>query len=404
MQPTFELSSTSRECSARTGVLRTAHGSIETPCFVPVGTQASLKSLSSEEIRASGTQLLFVNTYHLHLRPGEETIKALGGVHTFMHHDGPLISDSGGFQAFSLGLGLEHGVGKIADIFPDEEKRTINFAKTAKSLVHVDPDGVTFRSHVDGRKLRLTPESSIRIQEALGTDIALALDECTSPLSPKSYVREALLRTTRWAGRSLEAHKSKRQLLFGIIQGGHYRDLREKACRTIGSLPFDGFAVGGDFGRSKREMVRITALVMNSIPRDKPRHILGIGEIDDIFRIVENGADSFDCVMPSRLGRMGHILHKSKIKDQRSTISFTYDITKKVFSKDSKPLDEACLCWVCQTYSRAYMHHLFRTRELLGYRLATYHNVSFLNTLVGDIRRAIRNNSFIKLRNSWLDS
>lgn len=400
MKDFFEVSYSDKKSKARIGILKTRHGVIETPCFVPVATQATLKSLSSEEIVETGTQLAFVNTYHLHLRPGDSLIGKLGGIHTFMHYDKPLISDSGGFQVFSLGFGLEHGVGKMANIFPDEE-RTVNYMRSKQSMVKIDDNGVSFRSHIDGKLLRLTPEISIKIQENLSTDIALAFDECTSPLSSKQYVSKALSRTHRWAKICLSEHKKKNQALLGIVQGGHFKDLRTEACGFMQKLPFDGFAIGGDLGMSKSDMVDITRFTMNSLPRVSFKHILGIGEIDDIFHIIANGADSFDCVMPTRLGRMGHILTSEKLKVKSA--KFRYDITKTIYREDKKPLEEECECWVCQNYSRAYVHHLFRTRELLAYRLATFHNVYFLNKLVSEIRQSIKTNTFNKLKSQWLE-
>lgn len=396
----FKVTFQPQKSHTRLGIIHTAHGDIETPCFVPVATRASLKSLSSEEISATHTQLAFVNTYHLHLRPGDEIINNLGGIHTFMHYRGPLISDSGGFQAFSLGYGLVHGVGKIANIFPDEDTRPINFQNAKKSLVRFTDEGIYFRSHLDGRKIILTPQKSISIQENLATDIALVLDECTSPLSSKKYVYEALQRTEKWALSCLESHKLKSQALLGIVQGSRFPDLRLMACQNISKLPFSGLAVGGDFGRSKKDMVNLIRLVISNLPKNMFRHVLGIGEIDDIFNIIENGADSFDCVMPTRLGRMGQILtaQKPKAKSQK----FRYNILKSVYENDKSPLDAQCACWVCQNYSRAYIHHLFRARELLGYRLATFHNVYFLNSLLTEIRLSIKAGKFSELKTGWL--
>lgn len=393
-----------KNSNARIGVIHTVHGDIETPCFVPVATQATMKSLSSEDIEESKSQLIFVNTYHLHLRPGENIINKIGGVHSFMSYKGPIISDSGGFQVFSLGYGLVHGVGKIANIFPDENPVKVNFAKSKKSLVEIDNDGITFRSHLDGSVHRLTPKISIEIQQKLGTDIALALDECTSPLSPKPYVKEALGRSHLWALQSLKSHTSRNQALYGIVQGGHHYDLRTQACEYLKSLPFDGYAIGGDFGRSKKEMVDITAFAMNLLPKNSPKHVLGIGETDDIFHIVENGADSFDCVMPTRLGRMGYVLTKLSIKDQHTQkLKRTYYILKSSYANDKHPLEEDCDCWVCRKYSRAYIHHLFKTQELLGFRLLTFHNVFFMNALVEQIREVIKDGKFQKLKEEWLN-
>ncbi|MBI3397062.1 tRNA guanosine(34) transglycosylase Tgt, partial [Candidatus Woesebacteria bacterium] len=384
----FSVNAKDNKTKARTGVIHTKHGDVQTPAFVPVATSATLKSLSSEEITSTKTQLAFVNTYHLHLRPGDELIKKLGGVHKFMNCQGPLISDSGGFQVFSLGFGLEQGIGKIANIFIDEQIKTDNLPKK-ESLVKIDDNGVTFRSHIDGKKLRLTPEISIKIQENLGTDIALAFDECTSPLSDWDYTKKALDRTHAWANICLDVHSKKDQALYGIVQGGHFDDLRTEACEFMSNSKFDGFGIGGDLGRSKKEMLQIVEFCLDRLPKEKPIHILGIGEIDDIFNIIEKGADTFDCVMPSRFGRVGQILTDNKEKDNNTSRKFSYDITKSKYESDSGPLVPGCNCWVCQNYSKAYVHHLFKAKELLGYRLATFHNVYFLNNLVEQIRNSI---------------
>ncbi len=377
----FKLIHQDKKTAARRGEIQTNHGMIETPAFVAVGTAASVKSLTPEEISQTGTQIFFVNTLHLHLRPGEKIIKKLGGIHQFMNWQGPIISDSGGFQVFSLAR---------------EEK---------VKLVRITGDGVEFRSPWDGKKDFLTPKKSIAIQKDLGADIILCLDDCTP--YPVSYqqAKISLERTHYWAEKSLEAYKKlkSRQALYGIIQGSVFKDLRIASAKFITSLPFAGIAIGGvSVGESKEEMRKVLNWVVPLLPKEKPRHLLGVGEIDDIFALIKAGVDTFDCVMPTRLGRMGHILIKaqnSKLKAQ----NFTYDITKAKFAADRKPLDPDCDCYVCKNFSRAYVNHLFRGRELLAYRLATYHNLYFINRLLKKIRQAIKEENLEKIEKEWLD-
>jgi queuine tRNA-ribosyltransferase len=377
----FEILYQDKKTKARLGKIKTNHGEIETPAFVAVGTAASVKSLTPEEISQTGTQIFFVNTFHLHFRPGEKIIKKLGGVHKFMNWQGPIISDSGGFQVFSLAR---------------EEK--IN-------LVKIIDRGVEFRSPWDGRKDFLTPEKSIAIQKDLGTDIILCLDDCTPYPVTHGEAKVSLQRTHRWAQESLKAYKKlkSKQALYGIIQGSVFKDLRVASAKFISSLPFAGIAIGGvSVGESKNEMKKVLEWVTPLLPENKPRHLLGVGEIDDIFTLVKAGIDTFDCVMPTRLGRMGHIL--TKIQNPKSKIqNFTYDITKTKFAEDKKPLDPQCDCYVCRNFTRAYICHLFRSRELLAYRLATYHNLYFVNKLIAQIRQAIKENRLEELEREWLD-
>lgn len=371
----FKIIHKDKKTKARVGEINTSHGRILTPAFVPVASQASVKSLTPQELKAIGVQVFFVNTYHLYLRPGAEVIEKLGGIHKFMGWKGPVISDSGGFQVFSLGR--EGGV-------------------------KIDYDGVTFRSHLDGSRHRFTPEKSIEIQQKLGGDMMVAFDECPPYPTTHQYAQMAMKRTHRWALRSLAAAQGK-QFLFGVIQGSVYKDLREESAKFIsdlalsGSEGFDGIAIGGmAVGETKREMRQVLDWVMPVLPKSKPIHLLGVGEIDDIFAAVERGVDMFDCVEPTRLGRMGWILTKVK--------SFKYDITKAEFREDPKPPDSECDCFVCRNFSRAYLNHLFRARELLAYRLATYHNLYFMEKLFAQIREAIKRQEFLKLKKGWLGS
>lgn len=356
----FRLLKKDKKTNARLGVITTPHGKISTPAFVPVGTQASVKSLTPEELKELGVQLFFVNTYHTYLRPGIDVIKKFGGLHKFMGWSGPIITDSGGFQVFSLKP-------KITD------------------------DGVTFQSHWDGTKHEFTPEKSIEIQNALAADIIIAFDECTTYPTTHQYAHKAMERTHRWAKRSLAYKHSG--AMYGVVQGSIFEDLRKESAKFISSMDFDGIAIGGvSVGESKKEMKNVLTWVVPYLPEDKPRHLLGVGEIDDIFTLVEWGMDTFDCVQPTRLARMGKIFHKKE----------DIDITKKEFAQDTKPIDSDCRCYTCQHFSRAYVHHLFRVREFLGYRLATIHNIHFVNSLMVEIRVAISQGKFLELKKQWL--
>jgi len=396
----FSFDILATENNARVGKLVTPHGTIYTPSFVPVGTLATVKALSAEDLCKLGSQVIITNAFHLHLRPGEDLIEEMGGLHRFMSWEGPLMTDSGGFQIFSLGSGKEHGVGKIAPIFPQEKGRSIGpfSSKKEKPLVRVDEDGVGFISYLDGSRHRSTPEQVVDIQRKLGADIILVLDECTSPLHDYDYTKEAMERTHRWAVRSFAEFKrtsKTRQALFGIIQGGAYRNLREKSAKFISEQDFDGYAIGGSLGRSKEEMNQVLEWTVPFLPQDRPRHLLGIGEIDDIFEIVRRGIDLFDCVLPTRMARTGTVLTKEMDR-------FRIHIRNARFKDDPLPIEEECTCYSCCNYSRAYLRHLFLTKDLLGVRLATIHNVHFLESLMRQIRLAIKEGRLSKLRKKWL--
>ncbi|MEP7198607.1 MAG: tRNA guanosine(34) transglycosylase Tgt, partial [Chloroflexota bacterium] len=301
----FDIQNKDGQTRARTGLIRTAHGDIATPVFMPVGTQATVKALSPDDLKAVGAQIILANTYHLYLRPGANLIAEFGGLHGFMRWDRPIMTDSGGFQVFSLGSALRDGVGKIGDIFPDEDPRRAE-RPVGEALTKIDEEGVTFKSHLDGSLHRLTPPLSIKIQAQLGADFILAFDECTSPLDDEAYTRRAMERTHRWAARSWDAFAQfgqPHQTLFGIVQGGAYRALREDSAWFIASLPFRAYSIGGSLGKSKAEMHEILDWTIPLLPDDKPRHLLGIGEIDDIFEAVARGIDMFDCVSPTRWAR-----------------------------------------------------------------------------------------------------
>lgn len=377
---------------ARLGTLVTPHGSVETPAFVVVGTQAAVKSLQPHEVAALGAQAVLCNTYHLYLRPGPDLVADLGGLHGFMGWPGPMFTDSGGYQVFSLGFGKEHGIGKIVGMFPDEDPRdrrrpTRDAAAQAK-LSRVDDDGVTFRSHLDGSTHRLTPESSILIQEKLGADVILAFDEPTSPLHDEAYTALALERTHRWAERSLAAKRRTDQALYGIVQGGAFQRLRESSAAFIGGMPFDGFAIGGSLGTSKRDMDHVLDWSIPALSEDRPRHMLGIGEPEDLFRCVERGIDTFDCVAPTRHARHGVLM----------TADGPLTITKAAYREDDGPVDPECGCLTCTTFSRAYLRHLFVAEELLAYTLATTHNLAFVLGLMARIRAALANDSLGELK------
>ncbi len=403
----FEIVHKDRNSRARTGIITTPHGRIETPVFVPVGTLATVKSITPKDLEEMGAQIILGNTYHLYLRPGAEKVKRFGGLAKFMGWKGPTITDSGGFQAFSLGYGLEHSIGKIAKMFPDEEtdqKEQKKSVSIKTKLAVVDDDGVTFHSHIDNSKHRFTPELSIELQEKIGADIMLAFDECTSPLSSYEYTKEALKRTHNWAMQSFEAHRTN-QALFGIIQGGEYRDLREESAKFISGIPFEGYAIGGSLGKSKNDMHNIidwTVSELDGLDENKPRHLLGVGGVDDIFECVERGIDMFDCVGPTRMARSGMLLI-SPDSGGCSENKWRIRIQNSEFSDDENPIDKNCDCYACQTFSRGYLKHLFVNRELLAYRLASYHNLYFMINLFGRIRKSIINGTFFELKKKWVN-
>ena len=410
MTLTFEIISRDPNTRARAGILRTAHGDIETPAFMAVATQASVKALTPDDLERVGLQLLIANTYHLALRPGAEQIAELGGLHVFMNWQHPLMTDSGGFQVFSLGAAIRDGVGKIADIFPDEDTAEKQRSRGAREnvssaplpprtpardsgtpLCQIDDDGVTFRSHLDGALMRLDPERSMQIQHQLGADLVVAFDECTSPLDSYDYTRTALARTHRWAERCLEQHaKTQRdapdQSLFGVVQGGAYRDLREESARVIGGLPFDGLCIGGSLGKSKKEMHAILDWTIPLLPDDKPRHLLGIGELQDIVAGVARGIDLFDCASPTRWARNGALIVSKEIAENPEQ---RINISNARFALDRAPIDPNCDCYTCQNFSRAYVHHLHRARELIYYRLATIHNLRMMTRFMRQSREGI---------------
>jgi queuine tRNA-ribosyltransferase len=346
---------------ARLGRIETPHGVIETPEFMPVGTQATVKALTPDDLRAAGTQMILGNTYHLNLRPTAERIARLGGLHRFMAWDGPILTDSGGFQVFSL-----------AD------------------LRRVDDDGVTFTSHLDGSTHRLTPERAMDVQALLGADIAMAFDQLVDPTLPRSEVAEAMERTHRWAERSLAARGRPDQAVFGIVQGGVDPALRKASVAAIAGLPFDGIAVGGlSVGESKAELSGTLEVVADALGDDsRPRYLMGVGSPADFFSAVERGIDLFDCVLPTRVARTGQVW----------TDEGRLNLRNSRFQDDPGPIDPSCACEACRNHSRAYLAHLFRARELLAYRLATLHNVTWTLALLRRLRASLADGTFAELR------
>jgi len=385
---------------ARRGRIKIKGKKVETPAFVPVATLASVRGLDSRDLKEIGVEIIIANTYHLHFRPGDKLIKEMGGLHKFMGFDGVIMTDSGGFQAFSLGFGMEHGVGKIADNIFLEGLKEVQYK--GEKWAFVDNSGVLFKDPRYGCKIKLTPELSMKIQSNLGSDIIFALDECTSPLSDYEYTKRAMERTHKWALRCLECYDRK-QKIFGIVQGGEYKDLRIASARFISSLPFDGFGIGGSLGKSKRDMLNILEWVIPLLPQDKPRHLLGIGSVEDIFESVERGVDLFDCVTSTRWARRGALLVSKDAGGTRKN-KFRIHIKRSEFKTDRSPIDPNCDCMVCQSYSKAYLRHLFKANELTFFRLASYHNIYFMIKLMEQIRESIDSGTLHDLKREWLVS
>lgn len=393
----FEIHKELPNTLARVGTIYTPHGEIHTPAFVTVGTKGTVKSLTPEQVKETGVQTIIANTYHLYLEPGHEQIAKMGGLHKAMNWDGPLMTDSGGFQVFSLGVAYgKNGVSKIAHKKAEElqlpEVNDIELPKIAR----IDPNGVMFRAHDSGDAHYFTPEKSIDIQHSLGADIIFAFDECTSPNESDHYQAEALDRTHRWAKQSLEYHKSKpnkdNQALFGIVQGGRNEKLRKESAQFIGSLDFDGFGIGGSF--DKEDMNKAVQWVNEILPKEKPRHLLGIGEPEDLFMAVENGCDLFDCVAPTRIARNGGAYTKNgKI-----------NLLNEKFRSDLAPIDSGCGCYTCKNFSRSYVAHLFRAKEMLASTLTSIHNIYFISSMVSKMREEMLNGNFEKYKKEFLTS
>ena len=361
---TYELLHEDKNSGARRGVVHTPHGDIQTPVFMPVGTQATVKSMTPEELKEVNAQIILSNTYHLFLRPGHKLVEEAGGLHKFMNWDRPILTDSGGFQVFSLG-----------------QLRTI------------EEEGVTFQSHLDGSSKFMAPETSIEVQNSLGSDIMMCFDECCPYPSSHEYTEKSMERTTRWAERCLKANKNpEKQGLFGIIQGGFYEDLRKKSAEDLIKLDFPGYAIGGiSVGEPKEEFLKMLYYTTPLMPKDKPRYLMGVGTPDYLIEAALAGIDMCDCVLPTRIARHGTALtSKGKIVVRNAT-----------YERDFSPLDEECNCYACKNYTRAYIRHLVKTNEILGIRLLSIHNIKFLTNLMDKVRIEIENDNLNNFRDEF---
>ncbi|MDY6998451.1 MAG: tRNA guanosine(34) transglycosylase Tgt [Actinomycetota bacterium] len=374
----------------RTGVITTPHGEIRTPAFIAVGTQATVKAVLPDTMKELGAQAILANAYHLYLQPGPDIVDEAGGLGAFMNWPGPTFTDSGGFQVLSLGAGFR----KVLSMDAQRVQADDIIAEGKQRLAHVDDDGVTFRSHLNGSTHRFTPEISIGIQRRLGADIIFAFDELTTLVNTRGYQERSVQRTHDWAVRCLVEHRrldelrpdKPAQALFGVVQGAQYEDLRRQAARGLAGLGFDGFGIGGAL--EKQNLATIVGWVSSELPADKPRHLLGISEPDDLFAAVEAGADTFDCVSPSRVARNAAVYSPNG----------RFNITGSRYRRDFTPIDDACDCYTCAHYTRAYLHHLFKAKEILASTLCTIHNERFVIRLVDDIRAAIPAGRFDELR------
>ena len=361
---TYELLHVCKQTGARRGIVHTPHGDIQTPVFMPVGTQATVKSMTPEELKEVGAQIILANTYHLFLRPGHELVKEAGGLHEFMHWDRPILTDSGGFQVFSLG-----------------------------ALRTISEEGVEFRSHLDGSKQFLSPEKAMEVENALGADIIMAFDECCPYPSTYEYTKKSMERTTRWAKRCKEAHSRKEdQGLFGIIQGGFYKDLRKQSAEDLIKLDFPGYAIGGiSVGEPKEEFLDILNYTASLMPENKPRYLMGVGTPDYLVEAAIAGIDMCDCVIPTRLARHGTAFtSKGKIVVRNAS-----------YERDFNPLDDECDCYTCKNYTRAYIRHLVKTNEILGIRLLSIHNIKFLTNLMDKVRIEIERDNLGSFRKEF---
>ena len=362
---TYELLHECKQTGARRGIIHTPHGDIQTPVFMPVGTQATVKSLTPEELKHEiGAQIILSNTYHLYLRPGQDVVKEAGGLHNFMKWDKPILTDSGGFQVFSLG-----------------ELRTIK------------EEGVEFKSHLDGSKHIFTPESVMKTEEDLGADIIMAFDECCPYPSTYEYTKQSMERTTRWAKRCKDAHKNiEKQALFGIIQGGFFKDLREQSVKDLIQLDFPGYAIGGiSVGEPKEMFLDILNYTAPLLPKEKPRYLMGVGTPDYLIEAVLAGIDMCDCVLPTRIARNGTAM----------TWSGKVVVRNATYERDWRPLDEECDCYTCKNYTRAYIRHLVKTNEILGVRLLSLHNLYFLTKLMERVKIEIENDNLLNFKNDF---
>ena len=395
----YEITHASESGLARAGVISTPHGDIQTPAFIPVGTKANVKTVLPEAMEELGAQALLANAYHLYLQPGPSVLDEAGGLGAFMNWDKPTFTDSGGFQVLSLGVGFKKVLAMDAQTFRSDQV----IAKNKERLAHVDDEGVTFKSHLDGSMHRFTSEVSMQIQHQLGADIMFAFDECTTLHNTRPYQELALSRTYDWAIRCLDEHKrltdsrigKPYQALFGVIQGAQYEDLRKKAASDLGSMSssgieFDGFGIGGAL--DKDSLGTIVGWVNSTLPENKPKHLLGIGAPEDLFVGVENGVDTFDCVLASRIARTSSVY----------TMTGRYNVSNAPFIRDFNPIDEECDCYTCKNYTRAYLCHLFRGKEMLAGTLATIHNERFIVRLVDRMRQAIIDGDFQEMKREFM--
>jgi len=385
---------TNKQPLGRVGVITTPHGEIKTPAFIPVGTKATVKSVLPESIKDLDAQAVLSNSYHLYLQPGPEIVDEAGGLGSFMNWPGPTFTDSGGFQVLSLGVGYKKVIAMDSSTVQADDV----MATDKDRLAHVDDDGVTFKSHLDGSMHRFTPEVSMQVQHKIGADIIFAFDECTTLLNTRNYQEKSLDRTFAWAKRCISEHekltleRSHRpyQALFGVVQGAQYEDLRRKAAKDLATLDFDGFGIGGALDKNK--LGTIVNWVNEELPVDKPRHLLGIGEPDDLFVGVENGADTFDCVAASRVARNNAVYG----------LDGRFNISVSAFKRDFTPIDESCGCYTCKNYTKAYLNHLIRGKEMLSATLLTIHNEYFIVNLVAKMRQSIIDGNFFEFKEEFL--
>ncbi len=360
----LEILHVDKNCGARYGILHTPHGDVEVPMFMPVGTLATVKTLSPEEVKSIGSGVILANTYHLHLRPGEDLVAKAGGVHKFMNYDGPMLTDSGGFQVFSL-------------------------AQNRK----ISEEGVTFKSHLNGDTIFFSPESVIGIEEKIGADIAMSFDECIPYPASYEYAKKSTERTIRWAKRGLDAHKKEDQALFGIVQGGEFEDLRKECAQKLVAMDFDGYSIGGtSIGEPKDVCFKMIDYAIKYLPEDKPRYLMGVGSLDYILEGIAKGIDMMDCVLPTRIARHGTLMtHEGRV-----------NIRKEMYKEDFTPLDKECDCYCCKNYTKAYLRHLYVSGESFGARLMSIHNLRFLISIVEGAREAIKEDRFLEYKDEIL--
>ncbi len=361
----LEIKHVDKNSKARYGILHTNHGDVEVPMFMPVGTLATVKTLSPEELKQCGAGVILANTYHLSLRPGEDIVNEAGGLHKFMNYPGPILTDSGGFQVFSLA-----------------DNRQIT------------EEGVTFKNHLNGAKLFISPERAIEIEEKLGADIAMSFDECCPYPVTHEYMKNSVDRTLRWAKRGKIAHTKEDQALFGIVQGGEFKDLREYCAKELVKMDFDGYSIGGtSIGEPKDVMYKMVGYAVSYLPEDKPRYLMGVGSVDEILDGIEKGVDMFDCVLPTRIARHGALM----------TSKGRVNIRDKKYERDFTPLDDECDCYCCKNYTKAYLRHLYKCDEIFGKRLLSIHNIRFLIHMMEEAREAIKEDSFVEFKRNFLN-